>query len=341
MIRFSSLGDVVLASAVLRAMAQAFPGARLTFATKSVYQPLFENFGTPVTVIPYDPDEGFLSFRSQLSSVRYDHIIDLHGSIRSVLLSQTLRARNRTRVRKRVAERRAMVRSKQGLDTPLSALGAYIETVNSLGVNVAIPCPMFTLSPDEMDRVRKYRQESPSCIGIGWGAHWPTKQVPSAIWDGLLLRLNNSGLQHVRLFGMDTDRGTMEAFVEAARSNQTEIRFQIECGHSLREVMVKLATCTVFVGSDSGLMHLAAAMGVPSIGLFGPTHPSLGFAPVGPAARAFHAGTYCSPCHRHGATPCFRDRRYCFDELNLDEIAGAIGTILSSRSSPVSRGPRG
>ncbi|MBI5869302.1 MAG: glycosyltransferase family 9 protein [candidate division Zixibacteria bacterium] len=341
MIRFSSLGDVVLASAVLRALSQAYPDARLTFATKTVYQPLFENFGTPVTVIPYDPDQGFLSLRRELSRVRYDHIIDLHGSIRSVMLSRTLRAGNCARVHKHVAKRRAMVRSKQGLETPLSALGTYMETLKSLGVNVATPYPVFSLSSDEMDRVRKYQQESPSCIGVGWGAHWPTKQVPSAIWEGLLQRLSNASPLQVRLFGMDTDRGAMEAFVEVARGNRPETRFQIECGHSLREVMVKLATCTVFVGSDSGLMHLAAAMGVPSIGLFGPTHPSLGFAPVGPGARAFHAGTYCSPCHRHGAAACTRERRFCFDELNLEQIATAIDTILSSKSGPENRGLRG
>jgi ADP-heptose:LPS heptosyltransferase len=99
---------------------------------------------------------------------------------------------------------------------------------------------------------------------------------------------------------------------------------EILINQPLRQTMIHLAACDAFIASDSGLMHLAAAVDVPTVGLFGPTHPSLGFAPSGNHTVAFHAGTWCSPCHRHGSAPCFRERRFCFDGL---DIGGIVETV--------------
>jgi ADP-heptose:LPS heptosyltransferase len=199
-----------------------------------------------------------------------------------------------------------------------------MEALKPLGQGVKEQFPALCLSPDELEQVASFRSEAPSCIGIGWGARWPTKIVPSQVWDAVLDRLNLNWSGRVCMFGLDSDEPGIAAFVRQRKSKRPQFDAQIECGRSLREVMTKLAACAVFVSSDSGLMHLAAALGVPSLGLFGPTHPALGFAPVGPGARAFHGGTKCSPCHRHGAAPCFRERRFCFEDLDTNEIAEAI-----------------
>lgn len=328
-LRFSSLGDVVLASAVLHALARSNPSAKITFATKSTYQPLFENFSAPIRIVPYQPNQKILEYRKELVPVRYDHIVDLHGSIRSVMLSYSLRAFHRARIKKHAAARRAMVRRKVRLDAPLSALGAYMEALRSLNVSIADADPCLSFSNAELQRISGLKCDSPDSVGVGWGAHWPAKQVPAHVWNGVLSRLDRTNTLELRLFGMGSDRSAMEQFAREVSGKLPRIEARIECGLGLREVMVKLASCAVFVGSDSGLMHLAGAVGVPSFGIFGPTHPSIGFAPAGPGGRTFHAGTYCSPCHRHGAAPCFRERRFCFDELNLDEIAAAIDAVRS------------
>jgi len=327
-IRFSSLGDVALASAVLHGIARAIPDARLTFATKLAYQPLFEHFDVPVEIVAYRPGQSLFDYRKHLSSVRYDSIVDLHGSVRSVVLSASLRARQCTRIEKHVSERRAMVRRKTGLDHPLSALRAYLEALKPLGLDVDEPFPRLCLSAEERGRVRDLESENPSCIGIGWGARWPTKVVPPQVWNSVLDRLDKNRFNHLRLFGLGSDQPAISSFVQEQQAKRPTVQARIEIGHPLREVMVRIASCAVFISSDSGLMHLAAALGVPSFGLFGPTHPALGFAPVGPGARAFHGGTWCSPCHRHGAAPCFRERTFCFDDLNTTDIAAAITNTI-------------
>ena len=311
---------------------QAIPDAHLTFATKSAYQPLFEHFDVPVQIVPLLPTESLLGYRKRLARVRYDIILDLHGSVRSVILSRLLRAQRRVRVNKHVAERRAMVRDKTGLDRPLSALRAYREALKATGLQVSETFPKLGLSAEESHHVQILKRENPISIGIGWGAGWPTKIVPPEVWGSILDELGGEQFTHLHLFGMESDRSAMTAFLNEQQFKRPTLRAEIECGHGLREVMIRIASCTTFVSSDSGLMHLAAALGVPSLGLFGPTHPALGFAPVGPGARAFHAGTECSPCHRHGAAPCYRERRFCFDDLNPAEIARAITEAISTNA---------
>jgi ADP-heptose:LPS heptosyltransferase len=222
-----------------------------------------------------------------------------------------------------------MVRKKAGLDHPLSALQTYLDALKLLDLRVDETLPGLRLSVEEHHRVAFLKSENPVCIGIGWGARWPTKVVPSHVWDAVLSRLDGGRFGSVRLFGLNSDRAEMAAFAGEAQAKHPSLHMHIECGHPLREVMIRIASCAVFVSSDSGLMHLAAALGIPSFGLFGPTHPALGFAPIGPGARAFHGGTWCSPCHRHGAAPCFRERRFCFDDLNSGEIAAAITNAIT------------
>jgi ADP-heptose:LPS heptosyltransferase len=222
-----------------------------------------------------------------------------------------------------------MVKRKAGLDQPLSVTDMYRAVISPLlSDNTALE-PRLFLFDQEAVEAADLRTEGTPALGIGWGARWATKVVPPRIWSSLLSALPAADIARVHIFGTGDDRSAIESFVRE-QTTLPPSAIHIECDLDLRSVMIKLAVCDAFISSDSGLMHLSAALGVPTFGLFGPTHPALGFAPIGPHAQAFHAGTYCSPCHRHGAAPCFRERRHCFDELDIPRIAGAIGAALNS-----------
>jgi heptosyltransferase-2 len=328
-IRFSSLGDVILATGAVRALRSAHPDARVTLLTKPVYRAAVRNVGVPFDLPELDSQSLISSARRTLRGRPLDWIFDLHGSLRSILLSHILRARHRRRIEKQTKRRQAMVKHKEGLSQPLSVLEMYRAVISPLLSDDTTPTPRLFLSEEEAAQATTLRSEGIPGLGIGWGARWATKAVPPRIWTSLLASLPTADIARVYIFGTEDDRATIESFVgEQAILPPSAVR--IECGLDLRSVMVKVASCNAFVSSDSGLMHLSAALGVPTLGLFGPTHPALGFAPIGAHAQAFHAGTYCSPCHRHGAAPCFRERRFCFDELNIPRIAGAVADALNS-----------
>lgn len=326
-IRFSSLGDVVLATGALRAVGHAHPDARLTFLTKPDYLPLLENLDIPVHAPQLHPQRLVGSAHQALSGIRFDCVLDLHASVRSIALSRVLPTRRRIQVQKHTARRRAMVKSKTGLDHPLSVVQVYCEALERLKSPLNEIQPRLFLSGDEAAQADSMHRTEPVTLAIGWGARWPTKAVPPRVWTALLAALGSDHFSAIRFFGLDTDRPAIESFITDTELGNSS--GHVECGHPLRAVMTRLAACSAFIGSDSGLMHIAAALGLPTIGLFGPTHPALGFAPVGENATHFHAGTYCSPCHRHGAAPCFRGHRYCFDELDIPTIAASVRDALA------------
>lgn len=327
-IRFSSLGDVVLAGAAVRALVRADPDAQVVLATKTAYASLYDHYDLPMAVAAYDPRRSLREYLAQWRGVTFDRIIDLHGSLRSRYLCRRLGSRLVTRVEKQFSRRRVMVWRKRGLDRPLSTLAIFLEAVRFPGGPPLAGRPRLALSPGEEECADVLRQRWPGALGIGWGARHATKAVPSHLWTMLLPQLAEGGVSAVRIFGMESDRAGMGAFIAAQQAKMPAVDFATRCGLPLRDAMVEIAALSAFVTSDSGLMHVAAALGVPTFGLFGPTHPSLGFAPVGPNAGAFHGGTWCSPCHRHGKARCYRERRFCFDELDIGKIARTIAPHL-------------
>jgi len=329
LIRYSSLGDVVLATGPIHCLLGAMPDSELTFVTKPAYEPLLRHLPPQVSIPRLDPEQPLISAWKQLHGQVFDWIIDLHGSLRSAALAHMLRSKRQTRINKNVRRRRDMVKSKQGLDRPLSTLSVYHDALAPLAIGARQALPRLGLSPAEQEEVRIARESHPRTLGIGWGARWPTKAVPDEIWRGLLSQVASGALSRALLFAEPQNAADLQQFASTARERSPELAIDTLVAGNWREVMTGLAACAAYVGSDSGLMHVADALGVPTFGLFGPTHPALGFPPSGPRSQAFHAGTWCSPCHRHGAAPCFRGHRHCFDELDLSSIAAAIQSVLT------------
>lgn len=92
----------------------------------------------------------------------------------------------------------------------------------------------------------------------------------------------------------------------------------------LRRVVAVLRAVEAFVGNDSGLMHLAGALGVPTVGLFGSSNPDW-TAPGGPRIRTIAAAGYpCRPCYR----PTCNQPRFCMEDIGPDQVLGAVGELL-------------
>lgn len=334
-LRFSSLGDVVLTTAAVHALAAKYPNAELVIGTKQEYVPILENFPGTLTVRALSASNSVTEFTDSLGDRSFDMIVDLHGSLRSRAIVKRLQSPDKRRVNKNILRRWRMVWSKKGLDRPLSVVDSYLEVVGAERHEFR---PMLHLSREEQAAIDPLRGDASFRLGIGWGAKHQTKVAPPGIWRNILLSLSAQAGVRILFFGMPDDERDISRFVNDEIVNLNSVSSGVHIGLPLRASMTQIASCDAFLSSDSGLMHVADALGVPAFGLFGPTHPSLGFAPAGERSRAFHAGTWCSPCHRHGSAPCFRERRFCFDELRIDEI---VNSVLATQKSPLDRGSAG
>jgi heptosyltransferase-2 len=98
------------------------------------------------------------------------------------------------------------------------------------------------------------------------------------------------------------------------------------CGAlSLRESAALIGRARVLVTNDSAPLHLAQAMGTPTVALFGPTVPAFGFAPLnaGDAALGLE-GLACRPCSKHGPARCPLGHHRCMTELSVEQVAATI-----------------
>ncbi|RKZ27810.1 D-glycero-beta-D-manno-heptose-1,7-bisphosphate 7-phosphatase, partial [bacterium] len=93
---------------------------------------------------------------------------------------------------------------------------------------------------------------------------------------------------------------------------------------TLRELIALIKLSRVFVGNDSGPLHISGAVGTPSVGIFGPTHPSLGYAPDSPNSRIIGAELPCRPCTLYGKGRCRLGSRLCMTLIEPDEVADAV-----------------
>ena len=121
------------------------------------------------------------------------------------------------------------------------------------------------------------------------------------------------------LFGTDEDTPFLEAV--ASGLPRKPVSFT---GTPLRPLMALIDRCDVLLCHDSGHMHVAVARSVPVVALFGPTHPRLGFWPLGEDDAIMTADVDCSPCSLHGTKPCRREHMKCQEQIRPEEVTEAI-----------------
>jgi len=261
------IGDAVLSTGLLDHLIRAYPAARITVACGPVAEGVFArmpNRERTIVVAKRRWGLHWLGLWLQVAPRRWDLVVDLRGSA----IAWTLLARRRAVMR---GGRRAGHR--------------LLHLAGVLGVQPA-PRPVAWFMPDDSVRAAALVPGGTPFVALGPTANWARKVWPSDRFvhlarmltapDGLL-----PGARIVILGGPGEQERGMAAPVLAALPNAVDAVGQIE----LPEAAALLSRAALFVGNDSGLMHLAAASGAPTIGVFGPT-PASEYAPVGPRAMA-------------------------------------------------------
>ncbi len=98
-------------------------------------------------------------------------------------------------------------------------------------------------------------------------------------------------------------------------------------GNPVGEALAILKLSALAVGGDTGLVHAARAMGVPTVAIFGPTSPLVHL--FGPRQKAVSLGLSCSPCSVHGSRKCPLGHHRCLRDLDADRVAEACQDVLS------------
>ncbi len=268
----SRVGDAVLASGLIKTLVDEVPDARFTFVASALTAPLFAH--TPrleaTIVMEKRPGGGhWIALWHQVRARRWGLVVDLRGSAMARLLRPTRRA----------------VHSGGG-----APVHKVIEAARLLKLEDAPPPPFLFTDAEVEARAESLTRGAGPILAIGPAANWIGKTWPAERFALVARALLGTGgpLAGGRLMvvGGPDDQGAA-APVKAAVSQSRCI--DLVGREDILVCYAALKRARLFIGGDSGLMHLAAAAGAPTLGLFGPSDETL-YAPWGPLARTVRGG---------------------------------------------------
>ncbi len=329
-IRFGSLGDVVITSAVVEALFRTGERHRIVFLTKRRYAALFDGDPRIERVVGVEGNDSPGEI-ARAAGKKFDAVIDLHGTLRSIAVSTLIKAPVKARVRKHALARRLMVWSRNRFRRRFDVLGSYMDTLLAVGVNERI-LPRLLPGPEALDSADRllspFRKAGSRLIGLAPGSRHPSKRWDARSWARLADLCAARGDVPL-IFGDHDDRGFADEVQGLAETKIPSIAGEAD----LRATVGAIARLDCLVSNDSGPMHVAGALGTPFVAVFGPTHPDLGFVPGYPSGAILHAGLPCSPCSIHGQSPCRLGGRPCMSLISPETTLAEADRMMSIRAA--------
>jgi ADP-heptose:LPS heptosyltransferase len=325
-IRFSSIGDIVLTTPVIRCLRKYYPDAEIHFLTKKEYKGI-------VTSNPYINkvialENSFDEMLTTLEKENYDYIIDLHHNLRTLRIKKHLKKVKAFSFNKLNIQKFIYTNLKINMLPKLHIVDRNLATLESLGVkDDGMGLDFFI---PEIDKVKK--EDIPTShqlgyIGIVIGAALATKKLPLQKLYDLCAAINHP----IMLLGGKEDYEDGKAIAQ-----QDEIKIYNACGKfSLNESADLVRHAKLIITHDTGLMHIAAAFQKPIISIWGNTVPDFGMYPYYGKKSAQHYDVvqveklWCRPCSKIGYDKCPRGHFKCMQKIDVNEIVKLVKLQLA------------
>jgi len=322
-VRFSSIGDVLLTTPLLRALRSRYPEARISVLTKPAYAPLLSHNPHVTEVLEALPDRPLRTLARELRARRYTHLLDLHDSIRSRLLRAMVPGSWSTYPKHRLARTVLIYTKRDYYRDRRPVAQRYFDAARSLGVEPDRKRLDFFLSADaerEADSwlARAGLADRP-LIAVAPGAAHATKRWPAEHWHLLARRLLEDDFDMVVLGGSED-----VTLAQSIAAGAPERIMNAAGEFGLQETGALLRRARTLVSGDTGVMHMAAAVGTTVVALFGPTVRPFGFFPYTDRAEVIELGLSCRPCSSKGGPRCPLGHHRCMLEITPVSVYAAV-----------------
>jgi ADP-heptose:LPS heptosyltransferase len=269
----TNIGDAILASGLLRRLADEIPNARFTIVAGPAAAPLFAfvpNLDEVIVFAKQKDGSHWFDLWRKVRKRRWGLVVDLRGSA----LSRVISTKRRAIHRKHVGE----------------PIHKVLEAAQVLKIDDEPAAPYIYLSPEVEAYALDLMPGQGPILAMAPAANWVGKTWPLERFSRVAMRLLGSDgpMKGGRLMvlGGGADRKTAQGLKDCVSRNRfIDLAGQVD----LLTAFACLKRARLFVGNDSGAMHLAAAAGAPTLGLFGPTDERR-YAPWGPNARVVRGG---------------------------------------------------
>ena len=319
-IRFSSIGDIVLTFHALRCLREKYPNAEIHFLTKSRYSELLQASTFHDKALFFEGD--LMQTRSIIRKENYTHIVDLHNNLRTRLLTVGIRGVHLSRFNKLNWEKWLFTRIKKNRLPNKHVVDRYIEAFSQLGVLNDSNNTLFFVPNEFKIELNLYDLKENAFLAIGLGAQYKTKKFPVS---SLIKVLESYDLPIVLLGG---DAEQEDGIKIQAAFPQKKI-YNL-CGElSLLASASILSQAKTVLTNDTGLMHIAAMFDVPIVSIWGNTVPAFGmcsYRPGNEKSVKIHevVGLNCRPCSKIGYQKCPKGHFNCMEKQDLSAIATDI-----------------
>ena len=335
--RMRFIGDVVLTTPLIRSIRAAYPDAFIAYMADAQAVSLLEQNPFVNELIPFDFSRPTIieqtSVAWKLRRLRFDLAIDLFGNPRSALLTWFSGAAVRVGPERKGRGRLYTIRVADD-GRPKSAVAFHNQYLTAAGIPATAAAPEIFLSDAERRDARIYLRwlmegkegtggERP-IVAFLPGATWPAKRwLPERFGELADMAVARLGARAIVVAGPHD-----------APEADTLLRSAVAPVHRLpllplRQLAGVLSQCAAVVTNDAGPMHIAAALGVPTIGIFGPGEENIWF-PYDPALghRALRKDVPCHPCHLDFCNREGDGYMECMKNLSVGEVFAALDSIL-------------
>lgn len=278
------MGDVAMTVPVLLAFTKQYPNVKITVLSRAFFKPFFTGipnvfFYEAVVKKQHKGIGGLYKLAKELKSLNITAVADLHNVLRSNILNVFLKSMGYTVVQidKGRREKKALTRAKNKNLSPLKTTHQrYADVFKKLGYPVTLESsctlPKKALTPDLNKKIGENAQK---WIGIAPFAAFEGKMYPLDLMEEVVKALNNTGRYKIILFG----GGKQEAAILNQLASKYNWAVLMAGVVSFAEELILISNLDLMLAMDSGNAHLAAMYGIPTVTLWGVTHPYAGFAP--------------------------------------------------------------
>jgi ADP-heptose:LPS heptosyltransferase len=316
-LRFSSIGDIVLTSPVVRALKKQL-ACEVHFLTKSSFRGIVAHNPYIDKVFTFEKD--IHEVTNELKAEQYDFVVDLHHNLRTLRLKRLLK-RPSTSFPKLNIRKYFYVRFKWSVMPDVHIVDRYFEAVKSLGVhNDELGLDYFIPQEEEVDTTNFLSDSfQTGYVAIALGAQFATKRLP---FEKLHELISGITLPVVLLGGKeDAETGAKLSEIDPTRVYNAAGRCSLNQSASL----VKQAVC--LITHDTGLMHIGSAFKKDVFSIWGNTTPQLGMYPYLPGknSQQFEVENLsCRPCSKIGHQQCPKGHFKCMTEQDVTKIIRAV-----------------
>ena len=313
-IRFSSMGDIIYTTPVVRCLKKQLPGAEVHFLTKPAFKYIYDNNPYIDKLLLLKPT--LAETIKDIKAERYDYIIDLHNNLRTALIKLNIRAKSSTYKKQRVRKWLSL-KFNLKIVPPIHLVERYMQAVAFLGVkNDGAPIDYYIKAGHQLNKLLPPSHQTNYVAFIIGATHF-TKRMPNkkiiSICKGLNLPVVLLGGNDVRANGDEIASKTSNVYNACGLTTLDESVFLVSKANSI-------------IGFDTGLTHIAEAFDKPIASVWGGTIPGLlGVQPY-KVKQALVAGIDlpCRPCSKFGLEKCPLGHFKCMNDMPENIITGFI-----------------